>query len=336
MAELAQRGILVRRRARGTFIGTAISECRSQSRPRCSVVYVVTAGQWDERSGPRCGAIIKGLRQTIPNANVQFCFAPWDAGDRPARELVDRINEHDDWAGIVAMGCARSVYQCLADSRIPTVVLGSVYQGDSPLPSVDVDNGQAARLLTQHLIDRGHRRLALFAEGGSRPGDHHFLDGIHKVMGDGGFRPDALTVRFSGNDHLPPRLAIHETFETESPPTGIITRSLSVAEKIAGIGEEHGRRLGTDFEIAIQRFQGADLDTGFRFPCVQSAVDDVEAALQIGRMLLSLSERRPAVAERVTLPAEFVFPSTENVPEPHWHVTPLKNRHPSKEAETAP
>ncbi len=318
MAELAQRGVLVRRRARGTFVGPAIGDRRDPARRRCAIVHVVSANQSDERSAPRSGAIIEGLRGAIPEVRVQFSFLPWETGEWPARDLVERISESDDWSGIIASGCSRAVYRCFAESRIPTVVFGSVYQGDAPLASVDVDNGQAARQLTQYLIDRGHRRLALFADGGSRPGDHHFLDGIHRIMGDAGFRPDALVVRFSGNDPLPPKLSVQETLGGESPPTGILTRSLRVAEKIASIAKERGLRLGTDLEIAVQRFHDAYSESGYSYPSAVSSVSDIEAADRIGRMLVRISENRPSVPERLVLPTEFIPPRNATARAPHW------------------
>lgn len=319
MAELAQRGVLVRRRARGTFVGPAIGDRRDPARRRCAIVHVVSANQSDERSAPRSGAIIEGLRGAIPGVSVQFSFLPWEAGEQPARDLVERISASDDWSGIVASGCSRAVYRCFAESRIPTVVLGSIYQGDMPLASVDIDNGQAARQLTQYLIDRGHRRLALFAEGGNRPGDHHFLDGMHRIMGDAGFRPDALVVRFSGNDPLPPKLSVQETLGGESPPTGIVTRSLRVAEKIASIAKERGLRLGTDVEITVQRFHGDHYDVEYAFPSAVSSVSDVDAAGQVGRMLVRISENRPLLPERLVLPTEFIPPRNGMARAPHWH-----------------
>ncbi len=65
---------------------------------------------------------------------------------------------------LIYMGASHlpRTYKALAARGLPIVNQG-VYEPDSPHPSVGFDNRAAARLATRHLIDLGHRRIAMVA-----------------------------------------------------------------------------------------------------------------------------------------------------------------------------
>jgi LacI family transcriptional regulator len=55
-----------------------------------------------------------------------------------------------------------AIYQTLQDRQIP-YVLNSVYHPDSPHPTIGYDNQEVTRQLIRHLLDLGHRRIAVMA-----------------------------------------------------------------------------------------------------------------------------------------------------------------------------
>ena len=116
---------------------------------------------------------IAGIRSAIPEINVQFTFVPENDPVAYVRELIDGSRASGQFAGVVAVSCPPEVYRFLAELRVPAVVYGSLYSSELPIASVDIDNCQCGRLLTQYLVDRGHRRMALLMTGGRPPGRQH-------------------------------------------------------------------------------------------------------------------------------------------------------------------
>ena len=103
---------------------------------------------------------IAGIHSEIPNVNVQFGFVPEKDSVTYVQELIDGPRASGQLAGTVRASCPPAVYRDAIELRVPAVVYGSVYSSELPINSVDSDNFQAGQLLTQYLVNAGHRRIA--------------------------------------------------------------------------------------------------------------------------------------------------------------------------------
>ena len=100
---------------------------------------------------------------------------------KQARNLVSRGVD-----GLILRGDKRhdDLRRLLTAQNIPFVNVG-VYEPDKAYPSIGVDNARAGRRITQHLVDLGHRRVAVVAAM-QRNNDRAQarLGGILEVLGE--------------------------------------------------------------------------------------------------------------------------------------------------------
>ncbi len=96
------------------------------------------------------------------------------------RHEIEQAAEEPFLGGIVLALGTRAIQEYLAKSGLPVVIYGSVFPGIN-LPSVDVDQRTAGRLLAQQAIRAGHRRLVFVGRELWRPGDNQAFDGIQEA-----------------------------------------------------------------------------------------------------------------------------------------------------------
>ena len=303
---LADREILIPMQRSGTFVGPGLSK-RQQSKIKTINVLLPagdpSASHWSYQP------FITGIRREIAGINVQFTFVPENNSVGYVRELIDGAQTLGQFAGVIAVSCPTEIYQFLAELRVPAVVFGSLYSSELPIISVDWDNFQNGQLLTQYLVDRGHRRMALLMARSGRPGDNVFLDGICDTLTTAGLPPNALMHRMA-HSHLDGfRAMAKESLEGPNRPTAVITRGSYTAEAVASTASNFGLRIPDDLEIV---FDHADETTPrldiAKYPCVEPTMSFTEIAAMIGKILKDLSEGIFRGPQRVLIPAKFRNP----------------------------
>ena len=302
MSVLARREVLQRRRALGTFVGP---NARSAKKVQTRMVYVLFPEIFtSQNSHLNPGLIMDGIRQQIPDANVQFCFFPQENALAHVREQLDQSYTDGTLAGVVAISCPDEIYVYLAQAGMPTVVFGSLHQGNSKLVSIDQDNRQAGRLLTKHLLDHGHRRMALVTVMDGRPGDHEFFDGISEVLSEAELPHNSLVVRVVNSHGSGAKLAIGRILDAPDPPTGIIIRHQHFAQILEEAAAERGLAIPGDIEIVRHAFNPDNID---KHTCVRPTVNEDEIAKLIGESLKKQNQSLPVKAQKTVIPVELAL-----------------------------
>ena len=308
MQVLARRGVLKRFRSRGSFVGPL----GGLQRLRLRTVYVLFASG-DHWVGEELSDLfIRAVRRPFPDANVQICFLP-EAGTLAClAELVRGARQAGEPAGFLANSCDAEVYAYLAETGLPMVVGGTTAVDQGRLPSVDVDNHEAGRLLAQHLVKRGHQRMLLLWPAVARPGDNDFFDGVSHALTAARLPHDALMIRIAPGAPASFSAQMAHWMRGARCPTAIIARRPGKASMAAAALEGLGTRVPEDVEITFinhpSRRRG-----GLPYTCVQPCVPFEE---MVGRMagLLGQVASDAGAARRVTLPVELVLSSGERDP----------------------
>jgi LacI family transcriptional regulator len=306
MRFLAERGVLISRQRSGTFIGPGVDK---RKRSKVRTIYVLLPAGDPSASHWSYHLFIAGIRNAIPGINVQFTFVPENDAVPYVRELIDSAQASGQFAGVVSVSCPPQVYRFLAELHVPAVVYGSLYSSDLRIASVDIDGREAGRLLTQYLIDRGHRRMALLVTGGGRPGDNAFFDGISGALAGAGLPHNALIQRLIRGDIETMRATARELLEEKGHPTAIITRGVIQANEVAGIAAELGLSIPEDLEIVFdhedQTLPRIDMTT---YPRVQPKLSFVEIAETIGKTVQDMAEGMSSRPRQITIPVELCLP----------------------------
>ena len=107
-------------------------------------------------------------------------------------------------AGLVLLGCPREVQEAALDIGAPAVVFGGVFATTRSLPSVDVDQHEAGRLMARYVVERGHHRIGLITRDTWLPGDNRLLDGVNEVLSEAGSKRVVKRLWFAKSLPGPP------------------------------------------------------------------------------------------------------------------------------------
>lgn len=308
---LADQQLLLRRRNSGTFVGPKAAASKAS---KIRTVHVLMPADHCITMA-RSDLLMRGILSQIGDASVQFNFLPDRDTVAYVRELISMANAAGEVAGIVAIRCPREVYRLLAESRLPTVVFGSLFPGEPVLPSINTDERETGRLLTQYLIDRGHRRMALLTGAEGWPGDNDFFDGVSQALTTARLPHDALLIRIIPYEERVYWATTQQLLAMSDPPDGFITRERVLVDVIARAAEEAGRKASKStakasaaVEIVFQEFATTEAEQS-PYVHVRPQLLLEDAAAVIGKMLRAVSENRPLESDRIVLPVELRVPS---------------------------
>jgi DNA-binding LacI/PurR family transcriptional regulator len=302
---LVKRKLLIRQHGRGTFIGPNAGTTR---RVELQTVYVLLPDDQREFASVELDDMVEAIRSHVGRVNVQLSFLPSENTVDYVRELIAMAQRMRQFAGAIPISCPREVYRYLSDSGTPTVVLGSLYRDQQHLPSVDVDYHQAGKLLADNLLRAGHRRLALLATAGGRPGDDAFYDGVSDALTRAALPHNSLVVRMFPHDFDAFRAQIEELMTSPDRPSGIICRSERLVGVVAATVTAAGLSSPGDVDIVFQT-QSRRGSARTPYAYVRPKEPFRRIADELAVMLKRVREGQALQRERVIIPVELCFPN---------------------------
>jgi DNA-binding LacI/PurR family transcriptional regulator len=298
---LAERDIVVRRRNSGTFVGPAIESDEPVSQQ--AIVSIIAPERMRTDGSIRFDLIIQGILASFPHvADVRIGYVPNEGGVASAKRLIEPIRQAGQLAGVIAISLSRYIYRYLGESGCPLVVMGSLYS-DQPYYSIDADEREAGRMLVNHLIERGHKKLAVFSDSEYCPGDNFFRDGVNESLTAANRSPSTLIWRTPGTDPAVLRAQLVELLTMPERPTGIVVKLPRWADEIAEIVQQRGLRVPDDIEIVFKGFAMGEAGKS-KFPHACPSFPYRQIAGMVGQMLATQYERRPTDALAVVVPYE--------------------------------
>lgn len=200
--------------------------------------------------------VIVGVEEVLAEARYDLLIGTANPAARQRIFSGDaRFQQHTDGVILVDVFCGDDGARRLASLDAPVVVLGEHL---TSVTSVSVDNGDAARLAAEHLIELGHRRIALV-------GGHSEIDVAHNVPleREAGFRAalDAAGIELP-TDYVADgdftieggRRAVLELMALATPPSAVFLMSDEMAFGALWALRELGLQMGVD--VSIVGFDG--------------------------------------------------------------------------------
>jgi len=180
----------------------------------------------------------------------------------------------------------------LAEMGLPYAVMGRL---DPSLPqcSVDIDNAAAMQPIVDHLISRGHRRIAYVGYDDPAHWEIGRLDGATSRLREKGIEiPDHWLVRGS-TDTI--GALIRERLLGSDRPDALICASDSLAIQAHGALTSAGLRPGRD--MALTGFDGLALPLDLDPPLTSARIPIEEVATTLIDLLIRQIEGEPAPTE---------------------------------------
>ena len=302
MKLLADRNLITRRHKAGTFVGPKGGGAENKTQaPKIRTVHLLVPWMKKESFYGYLEPISRGLHNSLPQASVQFSIIPDERRLAWVRKLISDVRLSGGTAGIIAASCPLDVYELLAESELPTVVLGSLSEFGPKLPCIDLDNREGGRLLAEHLIQRGHRRIELITLTMDRHGDKLFFDGINEALTAASLPPNTLSFHVMPEEIGPLQKSMRRLLEQPDCPTGIIARIKRMADVTAACIAELKQQLPEDIEVVFIDHTTDQVESS-SLTHVRTKVSRQENAALVGQMLATMSEGKPLKDGRITVP----------------------------------
>ncbi|MHC4915032.1 MAG: LacI family DNA-binding transcriptional regulator [Planctomycetota bacterium] len=241
---LEQEKIVARRHGQGTFVLKRSARDRAAAQPRVGIVSVTSS-----TPGGYFAAVTAGLTAGASDCDWNVTFFARARRPEKWRAFLDALDEREfDGLLLVSLTTRKMVEELLERWKGPTVHLDHYHPG-LPVTSVIDDSRGGARLLTDHLLSLGHRRIAYVdvTDPGGNPWRHA---GHVETMHAAGIEPDErLHVRCHAGLEDGYR-AGSALLDLPEPPTAILAFEHTRAAGVRRAAEERGLRVGRDLALA--------------------------------------------------------------------------------------
>jgi LacI family transcriptional regulator len=137
--------------------------------------------------------------------------------------------------------------ESLLRAKAPVIFINSV--ADGPSGAVVLDDGNGARVATEHLIALGHTRIAMAGGSPSTFSAQRRKSGFRAAMADAGLPVLAQYVTSLGYSPAEGRAAMRTLMGLEEPPTAVFIANVNAA--IGALGEARSLHLSIPEDVSV-------------------------------------------------------------------------------------
>jgi LacI family transcriptional regulator len=192
----------------------------------------------------------------------------------------------------------------LREADIPLVVIDPVNLPEPDLPSVGCTNWAGGMAATDHLIDRGHRRIGAIGGPPSYLCSRARIDGYRSALERAGVGFDPGLVRHGDLQHEGGFVRGGELLDLAEPPTAIFAGSDEQALGVYEAARQRGLRIPQD--LSVVGFDDLPVDRWLSPPLTTVRQPLAEMGRAAADMLGTLIEGLPLPSRRVELTTELI------------------------------
>jgi DNA-binding LacI/PurR family transcriptional regulator len=241
------------------------AQARSLVTGRTQTIGVVVTTMTD----PFIGSIVQAIESAAHDQGYSVILA--SSNDIPEREIAaaKMLQSRRVDGVIVTSSRVGSLYQERLDQlRVPVVLINSLVQHSGRQTfSVSMDNHQGAYLATNHLIQKGHRRIAYVASPADRSDNVERMTGYRDALSEAGIESDpSLVVQGTGGAGGGQR-ALPVLLSLDGPPSAVFCYNDMTAIGLMDAAQKAGLSLPQDLaivgfdDIAFSQFAHPPLTT---------------------------------------------------------------------------
>jgi LacI family transcriptional regulator len=204
--------------------------------------------------------------------------------------------------------------EMLLDLRIPFVLHGRT-NISRPVAWLDIDNTGAVERATSHLLDLGHRRIALLNGLKGRTFSEHREIGYLAALSARGVPFDpALMANAVFTDEVAFRLA-HAMLELRPRPTAFLAGSMMTALGVFRAIRQAGLVLGKDVSMIAHDDVFSYLNADNMYPTMSTTRSSIrQAGSRIAELILQLLAGKPVADIHELWPVELVLRESSGAP----------------------
>ncbi len=254
--------------------------------------------------------VLRGIEQAL--ATTEYSLLIRSIERRSDRERVLRaagLRARVDGAVLVSLNPTRGLISRVMHAALPLVLVDAEHPR---LTSVGVDHAGAASTAVRHLIDLGHKRIALV----DHPEDpfapvypHARHRGYRLALAEAGLKARPEYERVTDFTPQAGAEALRQLLALRYPPTAVFAGSDSQAIGILEAARQAGRRVPED--LAVVGYN--DIEVAAYLGLTTVHIPMREMGRYAVELLLEAIEHPEAPGERVLLPAQLVVRRTSGV-----------------------
>jgi LacI family transcriptional regulator len=254
--------------------------------------------------------LLKGAARAIRNTGFELVV--YSAGGRTSDHLGWERRYLSRLSGTLIDG-AVLVTPTVVDVRYGApIVAVDPHTGPTDLPTIDSDNLHGARLATQHLIELGHRRIAMLTGRPDLQSAQLREEGYRQALAAAGVAIDESIIREGGYDPVVSAEAARHLLAAASPPTAIFAANDVSAIATIEVAGRLGLRVPDD--LSVVGFDNIP-DSGLSTPPLTTVEQPIH---DMGRLavdlLIRLIRAEPVDQTHITLATNLVVRSSTQKP----------------------
>lgn len=214
-------------------------------------------------TNPYYSTILSGIGSMARRFGYSFMVCTTEGESRREAEYLDMLaKRRADGAILLALALEEGELKRYAE-RYPIVQCSEFSPGTS-IPHVAVDNYMAARRMTEHLLDSGHRRIAMVSSVNGYPSTLLRLQGYRDALRAAGIEPSDELVRYGSFDYSYSSgvAAAASLLSQAERPSAIFCISDTLALGAVNAAQDLG--LSVPEDVSVAGFDDVELTTMFR------------------------------------------------------------------------
>ncbi|GAA2449440.1 LacI family DNA-binding transcriptional regulator [Actinomadura vinacea] len=265
---------------------------------------------FDELDSPWAVEIIRGAEEVAHASGVgtvvSAIHARSEPADEPARQWLDNLERRRSEGVILVLDELTPDQQArLSALEVPYVVIDPRGEPDPEVPSIGAANWAGGLAATQHLIDLGHRRIAIISGPSGMLCSRARLDGYRGALESAGLPADPALVRYGDFHHESGYVQAGLLLELPDPPTAVFAGSDQQAYGACEAARERGLRIPQD--LSIVGFDDLSVSRWFSPPLTTVRQPLAEMGSLAARTLFRLARGETLETRRVELATELVL-----------------------------
>ncbi|MEX0277886.1 MAG: LacI family DNA-binding transcriptional regulator [Ruegeria sp.] len=248
--------------------------------------HVIPTSSRHEMVNPIFGDFVAGAARTYAENNYDMMFT--HAPDTSIEESYRSLFTRGAVDGVVLQGpkVNEPRITVLAEMDVPFIVHGRSTGIDEPYDWIDVNNQRSFERATQHLIDLGHRRIALINGLEEMDFAQRRLNGYLTALEKAGIDPDPTLMRSSEMTEIYGYQTACDMLSLENPPTAILASSIISAIGVRRALEENGLKMGRDISVIAHDDELSYMRNGQDVPIFTATRSSVRHAGELAAEML--------------------------------------------------
>ncbi|MEE1927426.1 LacI family DNA-binding transcriptional regulator [Streptomyces sp. TRM 70351] len=257
--------------------------------------------------------VIRGVENVARQEGLGVVLSESDGRLTPGQTWVERmLARRPQGVILVLSGLDESQRAQLTSRNVPFVVMDPAGDPGDSVPSVGATNWQGGLAATRHLVELGHRRIAVIGGPRRMMCSRARIDGYRAAMEAAGLPVDPQLIREGDFHHEAGFRVGGELLRLPDPPTAVFTGNDIQALGLYEAARELGLRVPED--LSVVGFDDLPLSRWVAPPLTTVRQPLTEMAEAAARMVLDLGRgERPAVT-RIELATSLVVRSSTASP----------------------